>query len=69
MSCGLWRTSSGQSQWSVHNRWYYIMAHDSWGIGSNNGRGPKTMNEQATENCGGVGVYTKVAKYLDFINS
>ena len=48
---------------------YTIVGIISWGIGPNNGQGPKTANEEATENCGGVGVYTKVAKYLDFINS
>ena len=48
---------------------YTIVGIISWGIGPNNGQGPKTANEEATYKCGGVGVYTKVAKYLDFINS
>ena len=48
---------------------YTIVGIISWGIGLDNKRGPITINEEVTENCGGVGVYTKVAKYLDFINS
>ena len=47
---------------------YTIVGIISWGTGPNN-KGPKTANEEATYKCGGVGVYTKVAKYLDFINS
>ena len=48
---------------------YTIVGIVSWGIGPNHKRGPQTINEEATSKCGGVGVYTKVAKYLDFINS
>ena len=48
---------------------FTIVGITSWGIGPGNKRGPKTINEEVTQNCGGVGVYTKVAKYLDFINS
>ena len=48
---------------------YTIVGIISWGIGPNHKQGPKTINEEVTYKCGGVGVYTKVAKYLDFINS
>ena len=46
---------------------YTIVGIISWGLGPN--EKPKTINEAVTYKCGGVGVYTKVAKYLDFINS
>ena len=48
---------------------FTIVGIISWGIGPSDKQGPKTINEKATYKCGGVGVYTKVSKYLDFINS
>ena len=48
---------------------FTIVGIISWGIGPSDKQGPKTINEKATFKCGGVGVYTKVSKYLDFINS
>ena len=49
------------------NGLYTVVGVISWGMGPKSP--PKTENEKATENCGAVAVYTKVAKYLDFINS
>ena len=49
------------------NEFYTVVGVISWGIGPKTP--PKTENEKVTKDCGAVAVYTKVAKYLDFINS
>ena len=48
---------------------YSVVGIISWGIGPKDTGFPKTANQNATINCGGASVYTKVSKYLDFINS
>ena len=46
---------------------YTLVGIISWGIGPNQKLGSTTNT--ANGDCGGVGIYTKVSKYLNFINS